>query len=103
MSIIEKAAQRLEQLRKAGVEAPEAVDAAVAGMGAAAKTTERVGKEERHAHALPPIHLADPSVAAPAPSGAIPAVPARPVDPGRRSKSVEDRSRRVGRGRLHHA
>jgi receptor protein-tyrosine kinase len=88
MSIIEKAAQRLEQLRRAGVEAPPPVADPVSELANANTVTERTGAHER-APALQPIHLADTAVITPAPSAAPAAKTPRPADPARRSKAVE--------------
>ena len=89
MSIIEKAAQRLEQLRKAGVEAPTVV----AGQGAEPKPAtpapEAVAVAERPATTRQTVHLADTPAIVAAPSGAPDAKPHRPAESGRRSKIVE--------------
>ena len=89
MSIIEKAAQRLEQLRKAGVEAPTAV----AGQGVEPKPAtpapEAVAVAERSAPTRQTVHLADTPAIVAAPSGVPDAKPHRPAESGRRSKIVE--------------
>ena len=89
MSIIEKAAQRLEQLRKAGVETPlEVADQGVSN-DPPTSVQERGGAQERHAQLLQSIHLADAGEPASSPSAATSALHAKSSDPPRRSKVVE--------------
>jgi protein-tyrosine kinase len=89
MSIIERAAQRLEQLRKAGVEAP----AVIAGQGAEAKAAtparESAAAAERPAQARQSVQLADAPAIVPATSGTPSAKSRRPIESGRRSRVVE--------------
>ena len=59
MSIIEKAAQRLEQLRQAGVETPHTVPDPGAEKVPGTPAQERGGAQERHAELLQTVHLAD--------------------------------------------
>jgi len=89
MSIIEKAAQRLEQLRKAGVEAP----AVGAGQGvqpkAANPAPQGVAVAEPPAPTGPSAPRADAPAIVATPSGAPEAAPQRPAESGRRSKTVQ--------------
>jgi len=89
MSIIERAAQRLEQLRKAGVEAPPVVAGQGATPKAAIPAPEPVAAVERPAQTRPSVHLADAPLIAAAPSDAPAAKVQRPAESGRRSKMVE--------------
>ena len=69
MSIIEKAAQRLEQLRQAGVETPTFAADHAADTLAANRAAERPAAMERHALARETVHVADTSVPSSGPSG----------------------------------
>jgi protein-tyrosine kinase len=89
MSIIEKAAQRLEQLRQAGVDAPPVAADAAAEMRAATTTADRAVPPDRNAQALPAIHLADTAATGHGASAEPPAQPAKPSASSRRSKLVE--------------
>ena len=88
MSIIEKAAQRLEQLRKAGVDAPLAVSGVAAEEESRARAAqERGGPQDRHAQLLQSVHLADVVERSSTPSTT--AAPASSAETARRSKTVE--------------
>jgi protein-tyrosine kinase len=89
MSIIEKAAQRLEQLRQAGVETPHTVPDPGAEKVPGTPAQERGGAQERHAELLQTVHLADAGEAAGAPPVAASAAQASPSDISRRSRMVD--------------
>jgi len=89
MGIIEKAAQRLEQLRKAGVEAPTVATGQVAGPKAANLAPERSAAAEHLPQARQSVHLAGTPPIVAAPSGAPSEGSPRPVESGRRSRAVE--------------
>jgi len=89
MSIIEKAAQRLEQLRKAGVEAPAIVAGPEAETKAAAPMFEPGAPAERPAASRQSVHLADPPASVAAASGAPASRSDQPGESGRRSRMVE--------------
>ena len=85
MSIIEKAAQRLEQLRQAGVETPTlAADPAADGL-VANRAAERPAAMERHALVRETVPAAETSV----PSGAPAGKSGDPAGRGLRSRVVE--------------
>jgi receptor protein-tyrosine kinase len=69
MSIIEKAAQRLEQLRQAGVETPAFAADHAAGALAASRTAERSDAMERHELVREAVEVAETSVPSSVPSG----------------------------------
>jgi protein-tyrosine kinase len=89
MSIIEKAAQRLEQLRKAGVEAPSLAPDHDADAQSVNPTPERAAMPERPVPVRQSVHVADDAAAV----DALPAAPsgksASPAPSVRRSRSVE--------------
>jgi receptor protein-tyrosine kinase len=85
MSIIEKAAQRLEQLRQAGVETPTLAADPAADAFIANRAAERPAALERHAPARETAHVAEASVSSGAPSGTSGDVAGR----GLRSRVVE--------------
>ena len=87
MSIIEKAAQRLEQLRKAGVELPTIAAAPVADAMAVNPVAEHRLTRERHPPALQPVHVAAAPVLTPA--DVSPEALDELHEPGRRSRLVE--------------
>ena len=89
MSIIERAAQRLEQLRKAGVETPAIATGQGAEPKAVTPATERIATAERPAQTRQPIHIADAPAIAAAPSDAPSTKTLHPAESGRRSRSVE--------------
>ena len=89
MSIIEKAAQRLEQLRQAGVEAPALATGRSVEADAASPASERPVSPERTPQTRQPVHLADVPAIVAAPSGTPSARSPDPAEPGRRSKLVE--------------
>lgn len=90
MSIIERAAQRLEQLRKAGVDTPIVPAGPAAERKGAPPPPEREAPAERPAPARQSVYLADaPAVAVAPPSGEPAAKPPHPVEPVRRSRMVE--------------
>ena len=88
MSIIEKAAQRLEQLRQAGVEVPPRSANSGADLPIGKSASEPAGAHER-APTLQPVHAADAAGITAVPSAAPAVKVLRPDEPGRRSKSVE--------------
>jgi len=95
MSLIEKAAQRLEQLRRAGVEVePPAADR-VAEPPSPSAVTERVGSPERPAPSEPgpqseqAVLLADAPARTATPSNKSSPKSRTPAEPVRQSKSVE--------------
>jgi receptor protein-tyrosine kinase len=69
MSIIEKAAQRLEQLRRAGVETPALAADHDTDTLAANRAAERPAALERHAQTRQTVHVAETSVPLGGPSG----------------------------------
>jgi len=89
MSIIERAAQRLEQLRKAGVEAPPVVAGQATEPRAATPAPEPVAAAERPDQTRQSVHLADTPAIVAATSGASSAKSRRPAESGRRSRVVE--------------
>lgn len=97
MDLIEKAAQRLAQLQKAGIEAP--VPAASPEQVPASHTADAIPTPERLARALERAQPVDVRAAAPVTAPAVPATPAAPtaqhvpqqppsVDTGVRSRQV---------------
>ena len=88
MSIIEKAAQRLEQLRRAGVEAPTVAAGQDAETQSANPVSERLMSPERTTQSRQSVHLADVPAPVAAPSGPPSAKSRGPAERGR-SKSVE--------------
>ncbi len=88
MSIIEKAAQRLEQLRKAGVEAPPDIADRPYDLAKADKVNHRDGAHGK-VPAVSPVHLADAAEVAPESSATPTAAAPKSAEPVRRSKSVE--------------
>ena len=89
MSIIEKAAQRLEQLRKAGVETPTIAAERGAESNAAIAEAERGSTPERLQQAIQPLYAAG-STAAVLATGSAPSAKADKLgEPGRRSRLVE--------------
>ena len=89
MSIIEKAAQRLEQLRKAGVEIPNIVAAPVAEPSVGSADLEPRSTLERHPPAIQTQQPPHAAPAAPAPASVSPATVNKLAEPGRRSRLVE--------------
>ena len=93
MSIIEQAAQRLEQLRRAGVEAPvpgRESGAVVAESGAAAiPTPERLAHALESASSPSSVHSSRAETRDAGLSAPVSAEEPRSIDPGRRSKLVE--------------
>jgi len=95
MSIIEKAAQRLAQLRQAGVEAPTVAAGQNVETPSANPVFERtVSPErpvapERTTQSRQSVHIADAPAIVAAASGPPSAKSRGPAEPGRRSKSVE--------------
>jgi receptor protein-tyrosine kinase len=86
MSIIEQAAQRLEQLRKAGVEAPPITGERAPGPAA----EPGVGRGDSTPKPAPgAFHSVPPATAAGAGSTSDAAAPLHPVSSGRRSKVVQ--------------
>ena len=85
MSIIEKAARRLEQLRQAGVETPSLATGPGADTLVANRTAEPPVAVERHAQGREMVHVAETSAPSSGPSGTSGDVAGR----GHRSKVVE--------------
>jgi receptor protein-tyrosine kinase len=89
MSLIEKAAQRLEQLRQAGIEVPSALDGKAAESLGSTAVSERAASPESTAHSHQAVHVADLPATAAAPAGTPSAKSHSPAEPGGRSKTVE--------------
>src|SRR4030095_6914601 len=83
MSIIERAAERLEQLRKAGVEVPPVAAGQSEEPQPAPPVPEPVANAEKRPAKPPSVHVAD------APADAPIADPRQLEESGRRSKLVE--------------
>ena len=88
MSIIEKAAQRLEQLRRAGVETPLAPDRSAEAQ-AADRVADRLAAHDRQAPHPESAPVAEPPAIAAATPGAHSGKHGDPGESGRRSKLVE--------------
>src|SRR5436190_4527752 len=93
MDLVEKAAQRLAQLQKAGVEVPVPEAAPGAQMPPASPGADSIPTPERFAQALERTQPSDARAMAPEPAKAVaPATPGHrlraPVEPGSRSKVV---------------
>jgi protein-tyrosine kinase len=95
MSLIEKAAQRLEQLRQAGVDVasvtadPDAEASPATGLSQRPVSPERPASPEPTTHSRQAVHLAELPATATEPSGTPSAKSRSPAEPGRRSKTVE--------------
>ena len=89
MSLIEKAAQRLEQLRRAGVEVAPVAAEPDAEASPATAVTERVPPPEPAAQTRQTARVADVPAKTAAPSSKPSAKSRSPAEPARQSKSVE--------------
>jgi receptor protein-tyrosine kinase len=93
MDLVEKAAQRLAQLQKAGVEVPVPEAAAGAQTPPMISGTEPIPTPERFAQALERTQVPDSRVPTPAPAKAV--VPASPVLPVRAAAQAGPHSKLV--------